>query len=71
MLIVRLADSCYWCSLCNCNNADTPVLVGDSASDTSNECVECTSTDFGSCGPNDSCELINNVCVGTWNQIYE
>ena len=51
--------------VCACNVA-TPVLVGDSASDTSNECVECTSTDFGSCEQYDSCDTSTNVCVGMY-----
>ena len=49
--------------LCGCNTG-TPVLVGDSASDTSDECVECTDSNFGSCEPNDSCDTSTNLCVG-------
>ena len=49
--------------VCSCDT-ETPVLVGDSASDTSSECVECTDSDFGSCESNDSCDTANNVCVG-------
>ena len=49
--------------VCSCN-AGTPVLVGDSASDTTDECVECTATNFGSCHAYDSCDTANNVCVG-------
>ena len=49
--------------VCGCNTG-TPVLVGNSASDTSDECVECTASDFGSCEEFDSCDTSNNACVG-------
>ena len=52
-------------NVCGCN-AGTPVLVGDSASDTAVECVECTSSNFGSCEPNDSCDTSTNLCVGMY-----
>ena len=55
--------------VCSCNTG-TPVLVGDSASDTSDECVECTSTDFGSCAEFDSCDTSTNLCVGKNNYFF-
>ena len=49
--------------VCECNSG-TPVLVGNSASDTSDECVECTDSNFGSCLATDVCDTSSNDCVG-------
>ena len=56
------AASCN-AGVCECN-AGVPALIGSSASDTTSTCVECTSSDFGSCEPNDSCDTSTNLCVG-------
>ena len=45
-------------------STDTPVCLDGVPSDSGATCVECTAADFGSCEPNDSCDEINNVCVG-------
>ena len=49
--------------VCGCN-AETPVLVGDSASDIADLCVECVSGNSGSCSSIQVCDVSSAVCVG-------
>ena len=47
--------------VCSCD-VETPVLVGDSAADTSATCVPCTGSDSGSCGVFEVCDAPINTC---------